>query len=67
LNYFLINLHNLLEKITHFLKMSRTLLYEDLETLRMVQGISKTNDIKVKPDFTQEEILVSQKYAYIVS
>lgn len=43
--------------------MSRTLLYEDLELLRMVQGISKINDIKVKPDFTQEEMLVSQKYA----
>ncbi|CAG8455643.1 12702_t:CDS:10 [Rhizophagus irregularis] len=44
-----------------FSRMSRTLLYEDLELLRMVQGISKINDIKVKPDFTQEEMLVSQK------
>ncbi|GBC03934.1 hypothetical protein RclHR1_00540044 [Rhizophagus clarus] len=44
-----------------FSKMSRTLLYEDLELLRMVQGISKINDIKVKPDFTQEEMIVSQK------
>ena len=43
--------------------MSKTLLYEDLELLRMVQGISKVNDIKVKSYFTNEEILISQKYA----
>jgi hypothetical protein len=45
--------------------MSKTLLYEDLELLRMVQGISKINDIKVKPDFIQEEVIISQKYAYV--
>ncbi|RIA82135.1 hypothetical protein C1645_788951 [Glomus cerebriforme] len=44
-----------------FSKMSKTLLYEDLELLRIVQGISKINNIKMKSDFTQEEILFSQK------
>ncbi|CAI2162118.1 5751_t:CDS:10 [Funneliformis geosporum] len=44
-----------------FCKISKTLLYEDLELLRMVQGFSKVNDIKVKPDVTNEEILISHR------
>ncbi|CAG8638771.1 5112_t:CDS:10 [Funneliformis mosseae] len=44
-----------------FCKISKTLLYEDIELLRMVQGISKVNDIKVNPDYTNEEIIISQR------
>ncbi|CAG8562542.1 14430_t:CDS:10, partial [Acaulospora morrowiae] len=55
------------ENISSFLseqfgKLSRTLMYDDLELSRFIEGFSKVTNIKVKISLTDEEVIANLKF-----